>query len=296
MGYNAEGHAGEGPGGGAGSGAVGAGTYPDGGDGGAYSTPGHPRGTPRNTTCGADDRCYGDAELSELLGGSGGGGGGDGEGNREAAGGGGSGGAILLSSPVILLDGTLTAVGGEGGTDEEGNPNQPILDGESGGDGRIKLVASALQLGGLAVMTPLPGSMPALQPFVAGDFVVEGPSASELNCLCTGIGARIDESAPFYGSTCGVMLSGQAFPPFGGTCGQKRSRLQSRGDALGEVQAACCNPFSTTVNLNTDGSADFFFDSLTVEAGATLWGRGTRPLVITVAGACDILGTIRVDA
>eukprot|EP01051_Picozoa_sp_SAG22_P018923 SAG22_NODE_3334_length_1773_cov_1.336918_1_plen_239_part_00 len=117
---------------------------------------------------------YGDAELTELLGGSGGGGGGDDEQHREGAGGAGSGGAVLLSTggPMVVA-GRVSALGGRGGRDEIGDPNHPVQDGQDGGEGRIKLVAGeSYTQTQAAVLTPQPGSMPALPPYTGGDIYV----------------------------------------------------------------------------------------------------------------------------
>ena len=62
---------------------------------------------------------YGDAELSGgLIGGSGAGGGGNDGDNEEGAGGGGSGGTIHLVTDELQVAGTVSAIGGLGGTDD----------------------------------------------------------------------------------------------------------------------------------------------------------------------------------
>jgi hypothetical protein len=142
-----------------------------------------------------------------LVVGSGGGGGGDAANGYEGCGGGGSGGrarshcrfvlpfphfipdsrihsvprvlrrqcdrtlgSIWLKGATMVVAGTVSAVGGAGGVDAMGGVVNN--DGGAGGDGRIKVevagTGGGLAVLGTAVLTPAPGSLPGLKPWVAG--------------------------------------------------------------------------------------------------------------------------------
>lgn len=96
-------------------------TLPPGAGGGGYGSPGEMgRCDALQGQCETvGGQAYGDAELTELLGGSGGGGGVNPPGQYEGAAGGGSGGSIHLQANSIWLAGTLSAVGGLGGLDDQ---------------------------------------------------------------------------------------------------------------------------------------------------------------------------------
>ena len=87
---------------------------------------------------------YGNAQLSTgLLGGSGAGGGGNDGDNEEGPGGGGSGGSIYLMANTITITGTVSAVGGLGGTDDyyyaSTDARESSNNGGPGSVGRIRL-------------------------------------------------------------------------------------------------------------------------------------------------------------
>jgi len=129
--------------GGAGYALAGTDGYSEGGDGGGRQ----PGGS-----------AYGNAQLSTgLLGGSGAGGGGNDGDNEEGAGGGGSGGSIWLLAETIQISGTVSAVGGLGGTDDyyfsSGDARESSHNGGPGSVGRIRFDYQSL----IGTSTPTPG-------------------------------------------------------------------------------------------------------------------------------------------
>jgi len=130
-----------------GPGASGGGAYhsgvPPGPGGAGYATVGTDGFSSYAGNIQAGGPAYGDAELSQgLLGGSGAGGGGNDPDNEEGAGGGGSGGTIWISADALTIYGTVTAVGGQGGTDDYTYSSGDRLccnNGGPGANGRIRM-------------------------------------------------------------------------------------------------------------------------------------------------------------
>lgn len=184
--------------------------------------------------------------------------GGNGAFSDQGASGGGSGGAIVLRGLSVANAGAVRANGGGGG------PGGGCCGGGGGGAGGRILVIGGASGGGTYSVAGGPASTGG-----AGGGAAGAP----------GVAQTVPYMTPCAVNACVLGTLGDFTAP-AGTTTFDTDALTYGGAPGGIVQ---------------EGKAYFYFDRVTVAAGRTIRGVGSRPLVIVAADAMQIDGTVQVD-